>query len=55
MWHHYCPCERVVLGVNLGEPCNWCDTPETPRDLVPDDKIRDKFLESVPTNGQNPN
>jgi len=32
MWHHYCPCERVVLGVLRGQPCNWCDTPETPED-----------------------
>ena len=29
MWHHYCHCEKVVLGNLRGEPCNWCDTPES--------------------------
>ena len=32
MWHHYCPCEEVVLGNLLGEPCNWCDAPESQPD-----------------------
>lgn len=51
MWHHYCPRERVVLGVKLGESCNWCDTPETPCDIVPDNRIDYEISEAVPTNG----
>ena len=28
-WTHYCPEEKTVISNLSGEPCNWCDTPET--------------------------
>jgi len=29
MWTHYCKPDKAWLSVERGEPCNWCDAPET--------------------------
>ena len=28
-WKHFCKGERVYLYVLDGEPCNWCDVPQS--------------------------
>ena len=28
-WSHWCPEEKGWIENLSGEPCNWCDTPET--------------------------
>lgn len=25
MWAHFCECERGLIWVADGKPCNWCD------------------------------
>lgn len=29
MWLHWCETEKVLLSVEVGEPCNWCGKWET--------------------------
>ena len=38
MWVHFCECERGLLWVANGEPCNWCDV----RQFVCDEPENDK-------------
>ena len=28
MWEHYCEVEHSLMGVGVGEPCNWCEKTE---------------------------
>ena len=28
MWEHYCEEEHSLMGVGVGEPCNWCGKTE---------------------------
>ena len=28
MWEHYCEEEHSLMGVGVGEPCNWCEKTE---------------------------
>ena len=28
MWEHYCEEENSLMGVGIGEPCNWCEKTE---------------------------
>lgn len=28
MWEHYCTVESTLMGVEKGEPCNWCGMTE---------------------------
>lgn len=48
MWHHYCPVEKTVLGVERGQPCNWCDAKEPSAE----DNLRQALRDSMDMNGE---
>lgn len=28
MWNHFCTVQEAVMGVQKGQPCNWCNAEE---------------------------
>ena len=37
MWVHFCECDKTLISVESGEPCNWCDAREFKCEEVEDE------------------